>query len=267
MSGKFGGYDEHEFAAEFYDPAYERIRPNDIAFFVEQSQKCGGRTLELACGTGMILVPTAIAGCEITGLDYSPYMLRKCQEKLDKQPEEVQKRVRLIRGNMTNFDTSETYSLVTIPFRSFQHLLTVNEQKACLTCIQRHLEPEGQLIIDIFHPRPERLYPNPKYAEEVEDLPETELPDGRKLRRTNRTAGYHRELQYNDIEMIYYVTHPDGRTERLVQSFPMRYLYRYEMEHLLNLCGYKIIELFGDFEKSAFSEDSPEMIFVAGKAS
>jgi SAM-dependent methyltransferase len=267
MTNRYGGYDLHEFAAEFYDAAYDYIATKDIDFFIDCSRKANGRTLELACGTGRILVPTAISGIEITGLDLSPYMLKKCRDKLDKQPENVQKRVRLIHGNMTNFDTEEIYSLITIPFRSFQHLLTVAEQKACLACCHKHLNPHGQLIIDIFHPRPDRLVPNPKNTAEIEDLPEMELPDGRKLRRTNRTAGFHREQQYNDIEMIYYVTHADGKTERLVQSFPMRYLYRYEMEHLLTLCGFRVVDLFGDFDRSEFTIDSPEIIVIAEKIS
>jgi len=267
VSNKYGGYDSQEFAAEFYDTAYDRIAPKDIDFYIDYSRKANGRTLELACGTGRILVPTAISGFEITGLDLSPFMLRKCQEKLGNQPTEVQKRVTLIQGNMTDFDTGETYQLITIPLRSFQHLLTIGEQKACLILCNKHLNPDGQLIIDVFHTRPDRLVPNPKYTKEIEDLPETELPDGRKLRRTNRTAGFHREQQYNDVEMIYYVTHPDGRKERLVQSFPMRYLYRYEMEHLLTLCGFRVADLFGDFDRSEFSTDSPEMIFIAEKIS
>lgn len=263
---KYGSYEDNEFVAEFYDIVYSHIRPNDIDFFVDCSRRSGGRTLELACGTGMILVPTAVSGCEITGLDLSPYMLKKCQEKLDEQSDEVRARVRLIQGNMVDFDTGETYSLVTIPLRSFQHLLTVKEQKACLNCVYHHLLPNGRLIIDIFHPRPDRLVPNPMYAGENEDLPETELPDGRKLRRTNRTAGFHREKQYNDIEMTYHLSHPDGRTEQLVQSFPMRYLYRYEMEHLLTLYGFEVVEVFGNFDKSELSSDSPEIIVVAEKS-
>jgi hypothetical protein len=100
---------------------------------------------------------------------------------------------------------------------------------------------------------------------EREDLSERELPDGRKLRRTNRTAGFYRDRQYNDIEIIYYVTHPDGKTERLVESFPMRYFFRYEMEHLLELGGFKVVDLFGNYDSSAFSEASTEMIFVSTK--
>jgi SAM-dependent methyltransferase len=262
---KYGSYEDNEFVAAFYDIIYEDKRPLDVRFFVEYSQKSGGRTLELGCGTGRVLIPTATAGCTITGLDISPYMLRKCREKLRKQPEAVRKRVKLIQGNMTDFNTGEKYSLVTIPFRPFQHLVRVEEQQACLRCIRQHLTERGQVIIDIFNPNPLRLVPNPEYMEEKEDLPETPLPDGRKLRRAGRTAGYHRDQQYNDVELIYYVSYPDGRNERFVQSFPMRYYYRYEMEHLLELGGFGVVELYGDFDKSPFSNDSPEMIFVAEK--
>jgi len=263
MTGQYGGY--YEFVAEYYDVTYNRRNDKDVAFFVDYSKKTGGRTLELGCGTGRILIPTAAAGYEITGLDFSPYMLQKCREKLAAQPEDVQRRVKLVRGDMTDFNAREQYALVTIPFRPFQHLMTVREQKACLACIHRHLKPHGRLVFDVFHPNPARLVPNPEYTVEKEDLPETPLPDGRKVRRTSRATGFHREQQYNDYELIMYITHPDGSTERLVDAFSMRYFFRYELEHLLELSGFKVFELFGDFDKSAFGSDSPEMIFVAEK--
>ena len=129
MVSRYGGYEEQDFIAGFYDSIYEHRVTWDIEFYIEYSKKAGGRTLELGCGTGRILIPVALSGYEITGLDHSPYMLKRCQEKLDKQPKEVQERVRLIQGDMTNFDTGETYSLVTVPLRTFQHLISVEEQK------------------------------------------------------------------------------------------------------------------------------------------
>lgn len=262
---RFGGYEHLEFLAEFYDAAYESRNRKDLNFFLDYSKRAKGRTLELGCGTGRVLIPTAIAGCKITGLDLSPYMLKKCQDKLDKQPKKVQERVRLIQGNMINFKTGELYQLVTMPFRPFQHLISVEEQKACLNCIFNHLLPHGLLILDMFHPFPPRLVPSQKYTTETEVIPEMSLPDGRTLRRTDRTVNFHRDEQYNDYELIYYITHPNGKTERLVQAFPMRHFYRYEVEHLLNLCGFKVVDLFGDYNRSEFSNDSPEMLFIAEK--
>lgn len=267
MMSRFDGYEDYKFVAEFYDLAYEQQIHNnqDIDFFTSYSIEANGPTLELGCGTGRILIPTAKSGCQITGLDLSPYMLKVCQDKLSQQPREVQEQVRLIHGNMTSFKTGEKYHLITIPFRPFQHLISIEEQKACLECTHQHLVSDGFIIFDVFHPFPPRLVPNSKYTTEIEDVPEIKLPDGRKFSRTVRTAAFHRDQQYNDIEIIYYVTHPNGQTERLVQSFPMRYFYRYEIEHLLSLCGFRVVNLYGDFDKSEFIDSSPEMIFIAQK--
>jgi SAM-dependent methyltransferase len=270
--GRHGGYDEHELIAELYDLEYSASgvfasrpgRTRDVDFFVEYSKHAKGETLELGCGTGRVLLPTASAGCRITGLDLSEFMLRKCSENLAGHAEETRGLVQLVRGDMTNFDLGRTFALVTIPFRPFQHLATVAEQKACLECIGRHLRPNGRLIFDVFNPRLQRLH-DPAYQVEIEDMPETALPGGRSLRRANRVSAFHRDQQYNDIEIIYYISYPDGRSERLVQSFPMRYFFRYEMEHLLELSGFRVTDLFGDFDKSSYAADSPEMIFVAEK--
>jgi hypothetical protein len=51
----------------------------------------------------------------------------------------------------------------------------------------------------------------------------------------------------------------------LVYAFPYRYFFRYEVEHLLVRCGFRVVELFGNFDKSPLVDDSPEMIFVAEK--
>ena len=264
MSKYPSGYEDQQFVAELYDPIYDHLTRRDIEFFVDYSKKANGETLELGCGTGRVLIPTAQAGCEITGFDLSPYMLEKCREKLAGQTKDVQSRVKLIQGDMTNFSTGEQYAIITIPFRPFQHLITIEDQKACLNCVRQHLKPNGLFVFDVFHPYIPRLV-DPKYLMEMDVDPKIELPDGRVLRRTTRVAAFHREEQYNDIEIIHYVKHPDGREERLVHSFPMRYFYRYEMEHLLTLCGFKIVEFFGDFDRSPFTADSPEMIFVAEK--
>ncbi len=268
MKSRYGGYEDYRFVAEYYDCFYDdntRRGTTDVSFFVDYSVKADGRTLELGCGTGRVLIPTAAAGCEITGFDLSPYMLEKCRDKLSGESTKTKQRVRLVQGNMTALSTGETYKLITIPFRPFQHLVSIEEQKGCLESAYRHLDSGGLLILDVFRPYFSRLEPSPVNMEEREDAPETTLPDGRKLRRTSRIAAFHPEHQYNDIELNYHITHPDGKTERLVQSFPMRYFFRYEMEHLLGLCGFRIVDLFGDFDSSEFTADSPEMIFVAKK--
>ena len=120
-----------------------------MAFFVAAAKESGGPVLEVGSGTGRILIPTAREGIEITGLDLSDHMLDICREALNNEPKDVQDRVTLIKGDMRDFDLKKTFSLVTTPFRPFQHLLTVEDQINCLNSIRRHLNPGGVFILDL----------------------------------------------------------------------------------------------------------------------
>jgi hypothetical protein len=136
-------------------------------------------------------------------------------------------------------------------------LTTVSEQLRFLECVREHLDPRGKLVFDVFHPDLGRLAA-PYSPDEIEDTPEFRLADGRTLRRTYRLVRHRRAEQCNDVELIYYL---DGA--RIVQAFPMRYFFRYELEHLLALSGFEVTTLYGNFDKSEFADNSPEMIFIA----
>jgi hypothetical protein len=48
----------------------------------------------------------------------------------------------------------------------------------------------------------------------------------------------------------------------------MRYLFRYEVEHLLVRCGFNLETVYADFEKNPYGSAYPgDIICVAGKAS
>jgi len=189
-------------------------------------------------------------------------MLNRFRSKLQPEPQQVRERVRLVQGDMANFDLRERFRLITIPFRPFQHLLDVEQQLGCLRCAHRHLAPGGKLIVDFFQTDPRRLH-DPEFLKESSPHSEVTLPDGRKVRLTERTAAFHRAVQRNDIEMFYNVTHLGGRAERFVFAFTVRYFFRYEVEHLLARCGFRVTDLYGSFDRSPLRDDSPEMIFVA----
>src|SRR5262245_24227477 len=144
--------DEYAGAAEFYDYVVPYATRGDVEFFVEEARAANGPVLEIGCGTGRVLIPTARAGVSITGLDLSSSMLEQCRAKLATEPADVRARVELCQGDMTRFELGKKFALATLPFRPFQHLLTVDDQLACLTTIHRHLEPAGRVILDLFNP-------------------------------------------------------------------------------------------------------------------
>jgi hypothetical protein len=104
-------------------------------------------------------------------------------------------------------------------------------------------------------------------GEELGDEPEFRTPDGRRVIRRQKTVAQDRVNQVNHFELVYYVTHVDGREERLVHSFPLRYLFRFEVEHLLARSGFEIESLYGGYDRSAYGSTYPgELLFVARKA-
>ena len=258
-------HDEYAFIADLYDYVVPyRTRP-DIDFFVETAQLSGGPVLEVGCGTGRILIPTARAGVNIFGLDLSAHMLQVCETRLLNEPEAVQSRVRLTQADMRNFDVAKTFNLVTLPFRSFQHLTTVEDQLSALASIHRHLVEGGRLILDVFNPSLEALVRD-NLGEECGDEPEFTTPDGRRVVRRHKIVSRNYASQINQIELVYYVTHPDGREEHLVHAFPMRYLFRFEAEHLLARCGFETQKVYADYDKSPYGSRYPgELIIVAKK--
>jgi SAM-dependent methyltransferase len=261
-----GGYAEYGFTAEFYDQLIPYRERGDIAFFVEMAQEARGPVLEVGCGTGRVLIPTARAGVEIAGLDLSSHMLAVCRANLAQELPEVQARARLVEGDMRDFDLGREFALATLPFRPFQHLTTVEDQMACLGAIYRHLAPGGRLILDLFNPSIPYLAA-PERLEEWDDVPEFAMPDGRRVCRRARITRRDYFDQVQDVELIYYVTHGDGRRERLVHSFPMRYLFRFEAEHLLVRCGFAVEALYAGYDKSPYGSKYPgELIFVARRA-
>ena len=100
-----GGYQEYAFVAEFYDSVVPYAGRADVDFFVEMARESTGAVLEVGCGTGRVLIPTARAGMEIVGLDLSTRMLSICREKLALEPEAVQTRVQIVQEDMRRFES------------------------------------------------------------------------------------------------------------------------------------------------------------------
>ena len=261
MNTDTGGYQSNPYVAQFYDQVVPYRERPDIDFYLEEAGDSNGPVLELGCGTGRILLPIARAGIPITGLDMSTHMLDVCRQKLSNEPRPVQEQVTLVEGDMRDFDLGESFHLITTPFRPFQHLLTVEDQLSCLDCIHRHLIPGGIFILDIFNPSLTYLTADNLDQEIEEEHPFT-TSEGIKVRRYHKITArdYHNQIQ--DVELIYYVTYPDGREERIVHAFPMRYLFRFEAEHLLARAGFEILDLYADFNRAPIGTTYPgELIF------
>ncbi|MFN8058497.1 MAG: class I SAM-dependent methyltransferase [Vicinamibacterales bacterium] len=257
---------EYGVLAEFYDYVEPyRVRP-DVGFYVDAARASGGPVLELGCGTGRILLPTARAGVEIVGVDLSPAMLARCAAHLADETAETRARVRLVQADMRRFHIRRRFALVTAPFRSVQHLMTVDAQLEALACVRDHLADGGRFVLDLFNPSLTYLA-DPRSVTVPASEPEFTMPDGRRVERSMRLASCDRVQQVIRPEMIYRIVQPNGLTEVIREEFSLRYLFRFEAEHLLARAGFAVEHLYGGFDRSAIGTTEPrELVFVARRA-
>lgn len=251
--------------ARFYDYENEDLvnRINDIPFYIEYAKKYVGEVLELACGTGRALIPLVKEGFNITGLDASEEMLEIAKKKAEKLDTEVRNRVKFVYGDMSRFDLDKKFSLIFCTFRSFQHLVTKEEQAACLECVNKHLTDNGIFIFHLFVPL-HRLLAQGKRSLYLGQFRDKEN-DVYVLRRSEVTYNLAEQTLHED--RFYEWTDKNDKFHREIWSFELAYLFRYEAELLLEKYGFKIENIFGNFDKSPYNYHSGEQIFVARKVS
>jgi SAM-dependent methyltransferase len=250
--------------AAIYDAIYSGR--DDVAFWQAMAAAAvDGPILELGCGTGRVLIPLARVGYEMTGLDLSGGMLERCRAKLRSEPPEVGDRAQLLEGDMTSFDLGRCFALITIPFAGFQHLRSVEQQLACLERCRAHLLSHGRLVLDL--PNPDPAPPSHVRSHEATDGEATaqlvDWTDGRRIRWWMTVVDYRRSQQCAECEVTYEIIAADGATTRMSETFPLRYVFRYELEHLLVRAGFRVAALYGDYDRTPFADGSPAMIAVA----
>ena len=248
---------EDEWSAEIYD--YQVRSTADVHLWLSLSRESEGGALELACGTGRVLLPLARAGLEVTGLDLSPHMLAVARQKLAQETRDVQARVRLVEGSMAGFSLDQSFGLIYIPARAFQALLSRARQQACLESCRQHLRPGGRLAVDVFNPLLSRLIAPGGVDEEPDEF--TELR-GAPVRQDAHTD-YDLAEQMLLSVWRYQTTCERGAPVVHEYALRLRYFFRFEMEWMLEACGFELEALYGDFDRSEFTANSPEMIFVA----
>jgi SAM-dependent methyltransferase len=232
---------------------------DDIPFYVElaaEAAAAGHAVLELGCGTGRVTVPIARAGVRITGLDASPAMLDVARAKaagIDN--------ISWVKADMADFRLEQQFGLVIIPFRSYLLLLTVEEQKSCLRCIHDHLVEGGRLALNFFNPDLVMMAKRLERRRSAFQARDDERPSGG-LRRWEKTE-YNTALQSMDWTQRREQLSAAGRVVRVEKTLRMRYIFRYEMEHLLALTGFEVEALYGWFDRRPFDEASAEMVWLA----
>lgn len=251
--------------AGLYD-SYSTGLDGDEAFYVEEAKKADGPVLEIACGTGRIMIPIAESGVSIVGLDRAPAMLEVARRKIAALPDETQQRMQIVEGDMRTFSLERRFPLAIIPYRAFLHLMTADDHRRALTRIREHLTDGGRLVFNVFDPSIELIaaYMRPPRGT-LNHLGSFTHPETGRRVMVSDTRRYDPLEQTLEEHRFFEEVDDEGRVlSKTTTPLYLRYVHRFEMQHLLERCGYEVEALYGDFGRGPFRHGH-EQVWVARK--
>ena len=246
--------------AEIYDIDMGRnIGDADIAFYLELG---AGRqpVLELGCGTGRIMEPFAARGIRIVGLDISARMREKgCARLAPYRPAHWT----VARGDMSDFSLPERFQYAICAFSTYSKLLTAAQQASFFHCVNRHLEPGGRFVLDMFIQT--RDFEAMADGVLVEDYRDRRF--GEQLCRVSRSKRVWKNVapSVNQVDLVY-TFHANGAsspaTTRVLTDYT-RYSSKRELEALFQVHGFIVEQVLADYAGGPWHPESRKMIFVA----
>ena len=221
--------------AEWYDD-WLKPRKDDVTFYSDYFKGFKGKVLELACGTGRLVLPIAKSGITIHGLDSSVDMLKRLR---DKTQENSLNNINTFQQSMAGFSLPEKYDAIFVGIGSFQLLTSDKDVTSCLQAIERHLNEKGFLLLDVFVPW---------------DAIKAGKSDGFIVTRDNKRKNgsrclvmerfeidYARQLQ---ISVFKYEIYLDNLlTKSIIGDFELRWYWKDQMLNLLRENGFMKVEL------------------------
>ena len=239
---------DYQDVAENYDRylevmyAHDDHHENFQEFYLDLARKYGaGGVVDVACGTGAVLLYLAERGIEIDGTDLSEEMCKVAAAKADA----MGLRLNIIPADMTAFSSGRKYSLAIIARSGFMHLPTQALQEAALRNLREQLLPGGILTLNTFDPWP------PMQAQQMKTSPEDysfrlEYVNSRGNREkiwNAVTYNPYTQQMYGNWKFEEFNDKGEVIGER-IRPLRMRQTNRWEMFLLARLCGFEVADIY-----------------------
>jgi len=232
-------------------PRYDRMfhKESDLPYWRKQIQ---GKALELACGTGRILLNLAANGVEAYGLDNSEAMLAHLRAKAQK----ARLNIPVKTGDMRAFDYEEHFDHIILAGNSLGHLYTRADIEAHFAAVREALAKDGHYHLDYFVPKADFLTLQAQKRRHLFDFLEPS---------DEQTTSLYDEGQYNAASQIREARwiYMRGDTVLGEEVFRIRMFYPQELDALLEYNGFRIRAKYGDYDLRPFDANASQQIIVA----
>lgn len=236
-------FDDPQLAA-LYDAV--NLHEEDTPFYLELTAELAPLdVVDIGCGTGRLALILATRGYRITGIDPSPYMLAVARAKHGADA------VRWVDGGIEVLGEQEA-DLALMTGHVAQFFIREADWRRALRRIQRVLRPGGILAFETRNPTPRPWEAwTPEASRRV-----TELPNG-------RLETWYDFASMHDGMVGYAFCHrfPTGRVVREDSVLA----FRTHQQVLASLAdtGLDVEKVYGDWDRTPVSADSPELIYIA----
>jgi SAM-dependent methyltransferase len=228
----FGSY------SHYYDLLYRDKDYAGEAQFVRQLMQihapAAKTILELGCGTANHALLLAQAGYHVHGVDMSESMLERAADRLAQVPPEIAARIQLTQGDIRQVRVNQTFDVVISLFHVISYQTTNADLLAAFSTIKQHLKPGGIALFDVWY-GPAVLTDRPSVR--IRRLEDEHI----QVTRIAEPVMYPNE---NCVDVNYHVfiqEKKSGILEELKESHRMRYLFKPEIDFLLQKVGMKVI--------------------------
>ncbi len=240
--------------ARLYD-AETRNYLDDLGFYLEMARRTGGPILDAMCGSGRLLIPLAEQGYAVTGCDLSPAMLALAQARAAA----AGLAVTLVAGDLCRVSLPEQqFSLAFVAINSFMHLERTRDQLAALATLHRALQADGVLILDLLNPDPITIGQDDNRLL----VDKTFTLDGQQVLKLVASSS-DSASQISQMTYIYDVHSEHTPPRRFMIQFALRWVHRYELEHLLHRAGFALRAVYGSYDLDEYTSTSERLIALA----
>lgn len=230
----------------------------NLAFYVDAYLAVEGLVVELGVGDGRIAVQAAAQGRDIIGVDRSLAMLARCRRRAEEAG--VLDRLTLIHADFRDFQLEAPASLITLPYHSLGHLLTLGEKRQALTHVCAQLRPGGLFIFDDFLMTPALV----DHMRRVQLRAEYRSPAG--VETLLWVTSLVNEAS-QDIRVVTWEDEADAgglMTQRRYRRLSLSWLEPAQARSLLVEAGFEVEACFGDFARTPFSPGTAqEQVWLA----